>query len=107
MTENITVFGEIADRYDALVAYDEKLLDNWVEEGGYSLSSMVLASTAKSFMTFAKGFVDVGRIGNGILVEGGVKGAANAGLSPIWQEIPFISNSYPATRRSSSAEETV
>lgn len=74
MGENVTYFGDLADRFDALVAYDEKLLDKWVEEEGYSTSSMVLASTAMAFMTFAKGFTDVGRIGNGILVEGGVKG---------------------------------
>ena len=27
MAENVTVFGDIADKFDALVAYDEKLLD--------------------------------------------------------------------------------
>lgn len=69
MTENVTVFGDIADKFDALVAYDEKGLDNWVEEGGYSLGRMVAASTLNAFMTFAKGFVDTGRIGNGILIE--------------------------------------
>lgn len=74
MTENVTVFGDIADKFDALVAYDEKGLDNWVEEGGYSLGRMVAASTLNAFMTFAKGFVDTGRIGNGILIEGGIKG---------------------------------
>lgn len=75
MAENVTYFGELADKFDALVAYDEKLLDNYVEGEGYSLSSMVFASTAMAFMTFAKGFVDVGRLGNGILIEGGWKGA--------------------------------
>jgi hypothetical protein len=45
MSGNVTVFGDIADKFDALVAYDEELLDNWVEEGGYSLGSMVAAST--------------------------------------------------------------
>ena len=72
--ENVTVFGDIADKFDALVAYDEKLLDNWVETEGYSLESMAVASGAKALMSFAKGFVDVGRIGNGLLVEGGIKG---------------------------------
>ena len=59
MSENVTVFGDIADKFDALVAYDEKALDEWVEESGYSLGSMVTASTLMAFMTFAKGFVDV------------------------------------------------
>ncbi len=71
---NVTVFGDVSDKFDALVAYNEKLLDNWVAEEGYSTGSMVAASTAMAFMTFAKGFVDLGRIGNGILVEGGLKG---------------------------------
>ncbi len=79
-SENVTVLGEYADKFDALVAYDEKELDNWVEGEGYSLKSMVLASTAKAFMTFSKGFVDVGRIGNGVLVEGGVKGVGKDAL---------------------------
>jgi hypothetical protein len=74
MGENVTVFGDVADKFDALVAYDEKALDGWVEEGGYSLTRMVTASSAMAFMTFAKGFVDVGRLGNGIIIEGGVKG---------------------------------
>jgi LysM repeat protein len=77
---NVTYFGDVADRFDALVAYDEKLLDNWVEESGYSLGSMVVASTAMAFKTFAKGFVDVGRVGNWILVEGGWKGAGKDAL---------------------------
>lgn len=80
MSENVTAFGDIADKFDALVAYDEKLLDEWVEESGYSLGSMVTASTLMAFMTFAKGFVDVGRIGNGILVEGGFKGVGKDAL---------------------------
>lgn len=67
----MTVFGDIADNFDALVAYDEKLLDNWVDEGGYTPGSMVLTSTAKAFMTIATGFVGLGRIGNGVLIEGG------------------------------------
>jgi hypothetical protein len=41
---------------------------------------MVAASTLTAFMTFAKGFVDVGRVGNGILVEGGIKGVAKDAL---------------------------
>lgn len=80
MAHNLTIFGDIADNFDALVAYDEKLLDNWVEGEGYSLTSMVAASTAKAFMTFAKGFVDVGRLGNGILIDGGWKGAGKDAL---------------------------
>ncbi|MEO7674424.1 MAG: LysM peptidoglycan-binding domain-containing protein [Pyrinomonadaceae bacterium] len=77
MAENVTYFGDLADKFDALVAYDEKLLDEYVEESGYSLRSMVAASTAIAFMRFAKGFVDVGRLGNGILIEGGFKGVGS------------------------------
>ncbi|HYJ89739.1 MAG TPA: LysM peptidoglycan-binding domain-containing protein [Pyrinomonadaceae bacterium] len=80
MGENVTVFGDVADRFDSLVAYDEKLLDGYVEGEGYSVKSMVFASTAMAFMTFAKGFVDVGRLGNGILIEGGVKGVGKDAL---------------------------
>lgn len=80
MAENVTVFGDIADKFDALVAYDEKALDAYVEESGYSLGSMAMASTAMAFMTFAKGFVDVGRLGNGILIEGGIKGVGKDAL---------------------------
>jgi LysM repeat protein len=80
MAENVTIFGDIADKFDALVAYDEKLLDQYVEEQGYSIGSMALASTAMAFMTFSKGFVDVGRVGNGILVEGGWKGIGKDAL---------------------------
>lgn len=80
MAENITVFGDVADKFDALVAYDEKALDEWVEESGYSLGSMVTASTLMALMTFSKGFVDVGRLGNGILIEGGFKGVGKDAL---------------------------
>lgn len=80
MGENVTYFGDVADKFDALVAYDEKALDSWVESEGYSTSSMVFASTAMAFMTFAKGFVDVGRLGNGILIEGGWKGVGKDAL---------------------------
>lgn len=76
MAENVTVFGDLADNFDALVAYDESLLDGYVQESGYSLGSMILASTAISFMRFSQSFLDMGRIGNGILVEGGWKGIA-------------------------------
>jgi hypothetical protein len=44
---NVTVFGDWADAYDAQVAYSEKILDGLVEDAGYSITSMVLASTAK------------------------------------------------------------
>jgi LysM repeat protein len=80
MGENVTFFGDLADDYDALVASDEKLLDNYVEDSGYSLTSMVVASSAISVMRFAKWFTDMGRLGNGILIEGGVKGFAKDGL---------------------------
>ncbi len=83
MGENVTYFGELADRYDALVKYDEKLLDNYVEESGYSLGSMVLASSAIAFMKFAETFTDMGRLGNGILIEGGVKGVAKDALRAV------------------------
>lgn len=80
MAGNVTVFGDWADKYDALVAYDEKILDNYVEEQGYSLGSMVLASTAIAFMKFSTTFTDIGRLGNGILVEGGWKGVGKDAL---------------------------
>lgn len=80
MAENVTFFGDVADKFDALVAYDENLLDNWVEGSGYDVGTMVAASTLVSFMTFAKGFVDVGRIGNGVLIEGGIKGVGKDAL---------------------------
>lgn len=80
MGENVTAFGDLADDYDALVAYDEKLLDRYVEAEGYSLSSMALASTAIAFMRFAQTFTDMGRLGNGVLIEGGWKGAGKDAL---------------------------
>jgi LysM repeat protein len=80
MGENVTVFGRLADQYDALVTYDEKLLDDYVEESGYSLKSMALASTAMAFMQFAKTFTDIGRLGNGVLVEKGWKGVGKDAL---------------------------
>ncbi len=76
MAENVTVFGDLADKFDAMVAYDEGLLDGYVEDSGYSLGSMILASTAISLMRFSQSFLDMGRIGNGILVEGGWTGVA-------------------------------
>src|SRR5208282_6214085 len=80
MGENVTVFGELADKYDALVAFDEKALDNYVDSSGYSLGSMVLASSAMAFMQFAKTFTDMGRVGNGVVLEGGWKGAGKDAL---------------------------
>jgi hypothetical protein len=68
---DVTVFCDNADNFDALVAYDEKLLDNWVDEGGCTPDSMVLTSTTKAFMAIATGFVGLGRIGNVVLIEGG------------------------------------
>lgn len=80
MSENVTVFGDVADRYDNLVAYNEKQLDYWVAESGYSTWAMALASTALAFEGFAKNFVDIGRLGNGVLLEGGWKGPVKDGL---------------------------
>jgi LysM repeat protein len=80
MAENVTIFGKVADQYDALVAYDEKLLDDYVEGQGYSLSSMVVASGLSSLMKFSQMFVDVGRLGNGVFVHGGWKGALQDAL---------------------------
>lgn len=77
---NVTIFGDIADDYDALVLSNEKLLDGFVEQNGYSLGSMVFASSALALMKFAKVFVDVGRLGNGVFVEGGWKGAGQDAL---------------------------
>ena len=54
MAENVTFFGDVADSFDALVAYDEKQLDSYVEAHGYSLGSMALASTTIAFMRFAQ-----------------------------------------------------
>ncbi len=62
MAENVTVFGDVADSFDALVAYDEKQLDSYVEAHGYSLGSMALASTTIAFMRFAQTFTDIGRL---------------------------------------------
>jgi hypothetical protein len=72
---NVTVFGDWADSFDAQVTYSEKILDQMVEEAGYSITSMVLASTAKAFMSFSQGFIDMGRFGNGVMIDGGWKGA--------------------------------
>jgi len=80
---NVTVFGDIADQYDALVAYDEKALDKWVESEGYSTSSMVLASTALAFVKFAQTFTDIGHLGNGIFIEGGWKGVGKDALRAV------------------------
>ena len=80
---NVTVFGDVADKYDALVAYDEKALDHWVESEGYSTSSMVLASTALAFIRFAQTFTDIGRLGNGIFIEGGWKGVGKDALRAV------------------------
>jgi LysM repeat protein len=77
MGQNVTVLGDLADSYDALVAHDEKLLDYYVEDHGYSLGSMVLASSAISVMRFAKWFTDIGRLGNGVLIQGGWRGVGN------------------------------
>jgi nucleoid-associated protein YgaU len=80
MSQNVTIFGDIADRYDHLVAYNEKMLGDWVEETGYSTWAMGLASTGIAFEQFAKSFVDIGRLGNGILLEKGWKGPVKDGL---------------------------
>lgn len=72
--QNLTPFGDIADRYDMLVVYDEKLLSDWVESQQYSTGSMVLASTALALTQFAQSFTDMGRVGNGVFIEGGWKG---------------------------------
>ena len=62
------------------MANDEHLLDNYVEEHGYSLGSMALASTTIAFMRFAKTFTDIGQLGNGVLIEGGWRGAGEDAL---------------------------
>jgi hypothetical protein len=54
-----------------------------VDDAGYSITSMVLASTAKAFMTFSQGFLDMGRLGNGLLVEGGWKGVGKDALRAV------------------------
>src|ERR1700722_9557550 len=72
---NVSVFGDFADRYDALVAYDERIFSDWVQQEGYTTSSMILASAALAPMQFAQSFTDIGRLGNGLFVEGGWKGA--------------------------------
>jgi hypothetical protein len=80
MSENVTVFGDLADKYDALVVHDEKLLDAAVEREGYSLGSMVIASGLIALMKFAQVMVDTGRLGNGLLVDGGWRGAGKDAL---------------------------
>ncbi len=77
---NVTVVGDWADAYDAQVRWDANSLDGWVEESGFSVTSMVIASTAGALMTFSQSFVDMGRFGNGVLVEGGWRGVGKDAL---------------------------
>jgi LysM repeat protein len=93
MGQNVTVFGDIADSYDELVAYNEKGLDRWVDDlieqrdgdpsswNSFKMyAGMVAASGLISVQKFAGGFVDAGRLGNGVLLEGGLKGVGKDAL---------------------------
>ncbi len=74
MADNVTIFGDLADSFDAVVAYDERHLDQYVEHRGYSLGSMVRASTVKALLQFSQSMVDIGRVGNGVLIDRGWRG---------------------------------
>lgn len=80
MADNVSILGDLADSYDALVSYDEAQLDQYVEHSGYSLRSMVLASTVKALMQFSQSMVDVGRVGNGVLIDRSWTGAGRDAL---------------------------
>ena len=66
-------FTEVADWFEKNKNESEQVLDQWVENSGYSTGAMVTASTTKAFMTFGAGFVDLLRLGDGVK-EGSLKG---------------------------------
>lgn len=89
--QNVTFLGDIADSYDELVAYDEKALDHWVDDlieandgsewGSFKMyAGMGAAAGVSALMKFSQGFVDVGRLGNGVLKDRSLAGAGKDAL---------------------------
>jgi hypothetical protein len=70
---------DVAEWFDRQRSESDSILDSWVENSKYSISSMVGASVTKAFMTFGGGFVDLLRIGDGVK-EGTLKGAGTDAL---------------------------
>ncbi|MEJ8294045.1 hypothetical protein WKI45_14545 [Delftia tsuruhatensis] len=60
------VFTDAADWFDRQRQESDQILDQWVENSQYSVSSMVGASATKALMTFGGGFVDLLRLGDGV-----------------------------------------
>src|SRR4029453_18102866 len=79
MSDNVTWFGDGSDHHDAMVRESERVLDRWVEGGGYSVPRMASASAVIAFMQFGRSFTDLMRLGNGV-AQGTVTGIASDGL---------------------------
>ncbi|MCI0378801.1 MAG: hypothetical protein L0215_14430 [Gemmataceae bacterium] len=66
---SLTIFGELADRYDAQVEEAIEALDSWVESTDYNWVAAGTAAGAQAFMRFSQSFVDVLRLGEGTIEE--------------------------------------
>ncbi len=72
-------FTDVADWFENKRSQTDSILDQWVEDSGYSTGTIIVASTTKAFTTFGAGFVDLLRLGDGIS-EGSLKGAGQDAL---------------------------
>jgi len=64
MGDNITLFGDVADDYDALFSERKHELEQWVELEGYSDGSVLLASSVFALFSFSQSMIDTLRLGN-------------------------------------------
>ena len=67
-------FTDVADWFESKRFQTDSILDQWVEDSGYSTGTIIVASTTKAFTTFGAGFVDLLRLGDGVS-QGSLKGA--------------------------------
>jgi hypothetical protein len=91
---------DIAEWFEKNKSRSELILDQWVEDSGYSNSTMIAASTTKAFMTVGSGLVDLLRIGDGVK-EGTLRGAGEdtlrlVAIFPVGKSISLL-KSYRGT----------
>jgi hypothetical protein len=101
---SLTIFGEIADSFDARVEEAIRELDWWVDQYRRDDDSMVdyyaaaaVSSVTQSFMQFASGFVDVLRLGEGVQ-EGSWSGLGEDALRLLVVAGPAVRYTLGGTR---------
>ena len=60
------IFTDIADWWDSKNQQTKQILDQWVEESGYSQGAIIVASAVQAFTTFGAGATDLLRLGDGV-----------------------------------------